>query len=91
MGGDPTAPSNIIINSFGGGGKAFIEFARLAPLQKKDVLLLSSDGLHDLLDTWEIEKIMQKWGDSVQKLLAAAKERGGKDNISILQIEIKEL
>jgi protein phosphatase len=91
MGGDPTAPSNIILNSFGGGGKAFIEFTPLDPLKKKDILLLSSDGLHDLLDTWEIEKNMQKWGDSVQKLLSAAKERGGKDNISILQVEIKEL
>ncbi|MDR3199982.1 MAG: protein phosphatase 2C domain-containing protein [Spirochaetales bacterium] len=92
MGGNPSAPSNIILNCFGGGEAAFIEFAPLAEgLRPKDTVLLSSDGLHDLVSTAEIEAILTEGKSSAEKLVAAAKAKGGKDNISVIYAQIEEV
>ncbi|MEW6608049.1 MAG: protein phosphatase 2C domain-containing protein [bacterium] len=87
--GDNNLPSNIILNSFGGGDKVFVDFA---PVSKRifegDILLLCSDGLSDMLTDDEIEMILNSGEDSVNKLLTEAKNKGGEDNISIISITI---
>jgi protein phosphatase len=52
-------------------------------------MLLCSDGLYDLLEDEEIEKIssegsLQEAGDA---LIAMALERGGHDNVSVVLVE----
>jgi protein phosphatase len=94
-GGSPDAPSNIIINSLGGGSSAFIEFEEVdRPFLKNDIYLLSSDGMHDLVTPDVISDMLiqpqTEEFNSAEKLMALAKENGGDDNISIVTIEIKE-
>ena len=89
-GGQPNAPSNVITNALGGGGSAFIEFAEIDnPFFNNDLYLLSSDGMHDLIPPDEITKTL-KSGKPAKKLVEMAKKRGGKDNISVIIIEVKE-
>ncbi len=55
-----------------------------------DVLVLSSDGLHDLVSDEQLEQILviKKDLDSAAKtMIEAAKKAGGHDNVSV-QIEI---
>jgi protein phosphatase len=91
-GGDPSAPSNIITNSIGGGGVSFLEFAEIEqPLKNGDVYLLSSDGLHDIVsvgDIWDTLLLPDADGPQAEKLMTLAKEAGGKDNISIITIKV---
>ena len=92
LAGHDNAPSNIIVNSFGGGAEIFVDFA---PVGKKlfdgDVLLLCSDGLSDMLGDDEIEGIMNTSETPVSALAAEANNRGGKDNISVLIIRIASI
>jgi protein phosphatase len=95
-GGNPNAPSNIIINALGGGSSAFMEFAEInEPFLKGDIYLLSSDGLHDLVSAAVIsDTLIQPQTDdseAAEELLALAKENGGKDNISIVIIKVEEV
>lgn len=94
-GGNLDAPSNIITNSLGGPGTAFIEFAEIdQPFSKGNIYLLSSDGLHDLVSPADISDTLilsqAEKTKAAEKLLTLAKEKGGLDNISIITIEIKE-
>ncbi len=60
-------------------------------LRPGDRLLLSTDGLHDMLERDEIRDLSA--GDDVNtatdRLLAAARERGGFDNISVVLLAIR--
>lgn len=94
-GGQKNAPSNIITNSIGGGSSSFIEFAEIAfPFYANDLYLLSSDGMHDLVSQGEILETLDNpkiRGDAAaKKLVNLAKKYGGKDNISVVTIKIKE-
>jgi len=94
-GGNSNAPSNIIINSLGGGDSAFIEFEEIdQPFLNNDIYLLSSDGLHDLVPPDIISDTLMlpetEGFHAAEKLLALAKEKGGKDNISIITIKVEE-
>ena len=91
-GGNPGAPSNIIINALGGEGSAFIEFAEIEqPFLNGDIYLLSSDGLHDLVPADVISDMLMlpPPANAADKLLTQAKENGGKDNISIITIKVR--
>jgi len=83
-------PSNIIINSFGGGEKIFIDFAPAGgKMFSDDIFLLCSDGLSDMLTDDEIEHILNtEKGNPVGKFLTEANNKGGKDNISIMLLNI---
>ncbi|MCQ2559584.1 MAG: protein phosphatase 2C domain-containing protein, partial [Clostridia bacterium] len=63
------------------------------PVQKKDLFLLCSDGLNDMLDQEEIAAILQK-SDSVQTktqaLIQAALDKGGKDNVTVILAEVED-
>lgn len=52
-----------------------------------DVYLMCSDGLSDLLSTNEIENILVDFSDieeAARKLVSAANEKGGRDNITVV-------
>jgi len=54
-----------------------------------DSFLLCSDGLHGYLETDEIPELMALGGNStVQALLDIANERGGRDNITAIVVEV---
>lgn len=60
------------------------------PLKGDDVILICSDGLTDMLVNKEIEAFIrgekEDLDGSADALIAAANERGGRDNISIILI-----
>ena len=51
--------------------------------------LICSDGLSDMLSDEEIEQILMT-EPTAEKLVEAAKEAGGKDNVSVVVLAIKE-
>ena len=80
--------AHIITNVVGYYGKvAGIEIIKIG-LDRKDRLLLCTDGLTDMLDDYEIVNIMKESEDPVGKLIEKANERGGDDNITIAIIDI---
>ncbi|MBV9503948.1 MAG: serine/threonine-protein phosphatase [Acidobacteriia bacterium] len=60
------------------------------PLDGRALLLICSDGLHGVVDSPDIERILREARDgtaletSAQRLIEAAKEAGGPDNITVL-------
>jgi len=86
--GNIEVPSNVILNSFGGGNTFFID---IEPAGKKaldgDIFLLCSDGVSDMLNDEEIEAVLCKEGFE-EALLEASKNKGGKDNISYVLVEL---
>jgi protein phosphatase len=60
------------------------------PLLPKDLILLCSDGLSDMLADEEILEILQGGGthdEQLQKLVALANLRGGHDNITVVLLQ----
>lgn len=61
-------------------------------VREGDVLLLCSDGLSNMLEDDQIRKILQKYKGNMreagQELIQQANEAGGKDNISVILIEL---
>ena len=61
-------------------------------VRQGDVLLLCSDGLSNMLDDIQIETILHKYSDDIEtagkELVSQANEAGGKDNISVVLIQI---
>ncbi len=59
-------------------------------VEDRDVYLLCSDGLTDMVDSAELEQLLQQ-GDDLQErcdaLVAAAKDAGGRDNISVILVQ----
>lgn len=59
----------------------------------KDLFLICSDGLSDMLEHEEIEKILRlplTVGERVRTLISAAKENGGGDNVTVVLVEVVE-
>lgn len=63
------------------------------PLQQDDRFLLCSDGLTEMVDDAEIGLILagSPPRDAVRKLVAAANDRGGVDNITVVAVWVTEL
>jgi PPM family protein phosphatase len=63
------------------------------PVRAGDTVLLSSDGMHGLIDDTEIAEItaMLPPDDAVERLVATANERGGIDNITVMIAQIDEV
>ena len=88
-GNQPGAPSNMITNSLGGGKKTFIEFAEIEQFASGDIYLLCSDGLHGMVGVGDIiDTLSQEY--AAEKLLELAKDAGGKDNISVVTVNVGE-
>jgi protein phosphatase len=61
----------------------------LVPLMSGDRLLLCSDGLHGYLREMDICPIVRFGGEhAVKRFIELANERGGKDNITVILVEI---
>ena len=62
--------------------------------QPGDVALLCSDGLHSMISDEEIRQALTPMPDSLQeaaqKLIDAANDAGGKDNISVVLLRYRE-
>ena len=88
---NPDAPKNIIVNSFGAGQKIFFDFEDISQrILPDDKILLCSDGLSGELADEEIESILSDAPDTT-KLIDAAKDKEGKDNISAVVIDYKDM
>jgi protein phosphatase len=63
------------------------------PLEPGDLCLLCSDGLHGIIGDYEILELVRSAGDdlkgAVENLIAAAKDGGGKDNITVILVRSK--
>ena len=61
-------------------------------LKKDDRWMLCSDGLCDLLPKWEIARLIKEAEtaeDAAKKLVCAALEMGGKDNVTVMVFDVK--
>src|ERR1035441_6469988 len=61
------------------------------PLQKGALVLLCSDGLHGVLEPPQLENILRRGRggmleESCEELIAAAKEAGGPDNVTVILV-----
>ena len=68
-------------------------FMRGISLKEGDVFLLSSDGLTDMAAFREIEEVLKEnltAKETSQKLMKLALDAGGKDNVTIITVKIKE-
>lgn len=84
---------NIITRAVGVSEQVLVDFFTVE-LTKQDTILLCSDGLTNMLDDEEILMIVRGQRDVVEKaqqLVYMANERGGKDNISVVLLEMSEL
>ncbi len=63
------------------------------PLQANDLIVLSSDGLHGLIEDAEISRILTSGSlaSGVDQLIDLANERGGTDNITAVAIIVEAL
>ena len=54
-------------------------------IEENDALVFCSDGLHDLVDDWELAKLIAGMdaGSAAERLIELANERGGHDNITV--------
>lgn len=86
--GDMSQPSNLIYNSLGAGGQVFADVEEMtAQLISDDRFLICSDGLSDMLSDEEICTLLADNAD-VDALIGAAKQAGGRDNISVILLTI---
>jgi PPM family protein phosphatase len=87
---DPTIPSNYIANSVGGGKTPFIDFHDITPILKTgDKLLICSDGLTDMLNDRDLEKLLAH--KEIKNIMEAVYEKGARDNTSILLLSVVEI
>jgi protein phosphatase len=86
----PVQKMRVLTQAIGGQATPVPEIKQIK-LHPKDILLLCSDGLTDMLPDEEIESIVQKYKDdltlAVNNLINAANDKGGIDNISVILIE----
>ena len=80
---------NVITRAVGVEKEVNIDFFDLR-IRKGDKILLCSDGLSNMLEDNEIREIVTSGGDveeRARKLITAANQNGGKDNISVVLVE----
>lgn len=80
---------NIITRAVGIEKKVKIDFFDMR-LEKGNLILMCSDGLSNMLEDSQIEKIIKKGGELSEiagELVEQANQNGGKDNIAVILIE----
>ena len=80
---------NIITRAIGASDTVNVDFFSVE-LEKGDIVLMCSDGLTNMLEDEEIQRIMnsqQSIQAKAQELVKAANNNGGKDNIAVILIE----
>ena len=80
---------NVVTRALGGKADCQVEM-QAHEMQPGDILLLCSDGLTTMIPDDEIASLVQNahgdLGEAARSLVAAANERGGEDNITVLLI-----
>lgn len=88
--GDANVPSNMIYNSLGAGKSAFADLTELTgQLLDEDLFLICSDGLSDMLTDEQIEDELLEEPTAIN-LIEAAKTAGGRDNVSVVLLQVVE-
>ena len=86
----PVQKMRVLTQAVGGQTTPVPEIKQII-LNPKDILLLCSDGLTDMLSDKEIESVIQKYRDNLavaaDNLIHEANDKGGIDNISVILIE----
>ena len=80
---------NIITRAVGADDKVKVDYFT-TKLKEGDLILMCTDGLTNMMEDVEIRMILDGARDIVEKaqeLVAAANERGGRDNISVVLID----
>ena len=80
---------NIITRAIGADDTVKVDFFTVQ-LKEGDLILMCTDGLTNMLEDEEIRMILNGARDMVEKaeeLVAAANDRGGRDNISVILID----
>jgi len=83
------ADKNVILRALGTHASVRIAtWEQPMPVRSGDTLLLSSDGLHDLVEDGEIGEIVRSGSpdEACRRLVALARERGGPDNITVVML-----
>ncbi len=77
---------NVVTRSVGVGEHVEVDVLPLPPLQPGDTLVLSTDGLHGLIDDEEIARAVAgaDLASAGRTLVGLARERGGHDNITVV-------
>jgi serine/threonine protein phosphatase PrpC len=83
---------NVITRALGYQPEVTVDLFRW-PLEKQDLIVLTSDGLHGLVTDDEIRETLtqQPLDQAVDQLVDLANERGGTDNITMIAIAVDEL
>ena len=73
------------------GNRDYVEVdTNICPLEPGDIYMLCSDGLHGYLQLDEIPAIASAGGEqAVEHFIQLANNRGGKDNISCVIVEVR--
>lgn len=82
---------NIITRAIGVVEVVDVDFFEVEDLKEGDIILMCSDGLSNMLTDHEIAEIVNARGtleEKADKLVAAANQNGGKDNIAVILIEM---
>ncbi len=89
---DHSIPANQIANSFGGEAEnIFLDFEEITrQVLQDDILLICSDGLTGELSNEELEMILLD-SPSAESLVAQAKNKGGRDNVSCIVIKVNAM
>lgn len=84
-------PGNIMYNAFGKRDEFFMDVKDISgQVLPDDLFIICSDGLSNMLSDDEIDNILEQGGDTARDLVDAAREAGGKDNITVVTIKIQE-
>lgn len=82
---------NVVTRALGGMQEPAVDFVEFE-LQHDDLLLLCSDGLNTMLEDQEIRDIIvnsASLGQAAHRLVAAANEHGGFDNITVVLVKAR--
>jgi PPM family protein phosphatase len=84
---------NVVTRALGGKADLQVEM-QVHKIEPGDVLMLCSDGLTTMLPDDEMGKLVKEAGDDLREaaesLVAAANDRGGEDNITVLLLRFQE-
>jgi protein phosphatase len=87
------SPARHYVTNAAGAASFELHTAEPQSLRPQDTLMISSDGLHGLIDLETMEQLLASEGTAALRCAALAAEavrRGGNDNISVILIDAKE-
>jgi len=84
---------NVVTQALGGSAEPKVDFLE-TELMNGDLYLLCSDGLNSMLTDDEIADLLREGGtldDLAQRLIDAANDRGGNDNVTVVLLEASKI